>query len=66
MASQDGMEIYRDYSGDALATELNSLRGQLSIFSSQNLGSKSFTRDLQELRSRLHTATRVATEKGAC
>jgi len=64
MASQEWIEIYRSYSGDELDDEIDSLKQQLSIFSSQSVGSKSFTRDLETLKNRLHAATRVKKEMG--
>jgi hypothetical protein len=53
------LETYRSYSGDELNDEIDSLKRQKSIFVSQAIGSKSFTRDLAELRDQLAAAIRA-------
>lgn len=63
MASQEWIEIYREYDGDALNKAIADLQKQESIFSSQGMGSKNFTRDLRELRDKLHAATRARRER---
>lgn len=57
------VETFRSWTAEELAAHIVSLKGQLSIFSSQGVGSKSFTRDLAELRTQLSAATRAMTEK---
>jgi hypothetical protein len=58
------LETYRAYSGPELDARILELKQQISIFSSQSVGSKNFTRDLAELRDQLGAATRARTEKG--
>ena len=64
MASAEWMEVYRSYSLDELREEITTLRGENSAFTAQATGSKSFTRDLLNLRDRLQAATRVQNERG--
>ena len=64
MASPEWLEIYATYSDAELVAEVAALKRQNSIFSSQTVGSKSFTRDLQELKNKLSSAIRVQTERG--
>jgi len=59
MAASDWAEIYRSYSPEELATEIVELKKQKSVFSSQQIGSKSYTKDLQMLQSQLQAAIRV-------
>lgn len=56
--------IYRGYSSEDLLAERDNLRSQLSIFATQSVGSKSFTRDLRELRDRLEACQFVVNERG--
>lgn len=65
MAAEQWMEIYRGYDGDELNKEMEQLRKDVAgSFSSQGSGSVQHQRDLQELRDRLHAATRVKNERG--
>lgn len=58
------LETFRAYDADELSDQIEKLKGQISIFSSQSVGSKTFTRDLGELRTQLSAATRAMSEKG--
>lgn len=58
------LETFRGWDGDELTDHIDNLKGQISIFSSQGVGSKNFTRDLGELRVQLSAATRAKAEKG--
>ncbi len=62
------METFRSYSTEELDTEIAELKRQKSLFSSQNIGSKSYTKDLRELRDQLQAAIRVKNERsqGPC
>jgi hypothetical protein len=64
MASQEWLEIYRSFEGSDLDDEIDALKKEMSIFSSQALGSKSFTRDLEVLKNRLHAAIRARKDLG--
>jgi hypothetical protein len=65
MTSQEWLEWYRnEYTADELQDEVDSLKEQLSIFASQSVGSKSFTRDLEALKQRCNAASRAKLEKG--
>lgn len=65
MTSQEWLEWYKnEYTADELQDEIDSLKEQLSVFSSQAVGSKSFTRDLEALKQRCNAASRAKTEKG--
>jgi len=58
------LETFRSWDSDKLNDHIESLEGQITIFSSQGVGSKNFTRDLGELRTQLSAATRAKAEKG--
>ena len=58
------LETYRSYSSDELNTRITELKKEISVFSSQAAGSKSFTRDLAELRDQLAAAIRAKKENG--
>ena len=64
MARADWIFIFRSYTTDALTAQKDNLISQMSVFSQQNVGSKSFTRDLVELRDQLGAATFVLQERG--
>lgn len=64
MADTSWLEIFRGYEDAALLTTLADLRKQVSAFSSQTAGTKSFTTDLNSLKDQLSSATRVAEERG--
>ncbi len=65
MASAEWLEIYADYTADELNTEITALKKAQSIFVTQAVGSKSFTRDLQELKNKLSSAIRIRNERGS-
>lgn len=65
MAAKDWSEIYDSYSVEELTEEISSLKKQKSVFVTQQVGSKSFTRDLGELRDQLQAAIRVKNLKSA-
>lgn len=58
------LETYKSYDGDELQDRIDELKSQISVFSSQGIGSKTFTRDLGELRDQLAAATRAKRELG--
>jgi hypothetical protein len=63
MASQEWIEIYRSYSSAELDKAISDLKEQESLFTEQSIGSKSFAKDLRELREKLHAAIRVKSER---
>jgi hypothetical protein len=64
MAMTDWQEIYRTYSSAELQEEIIALKKLAIPLSSQQLGSKSYTKDLREIRDRLQAATRLLTHGG--
>ncbi|MEA3209044.1 MAG: hypothetical protein QOE70_2101 [Chthoniobacter sp.] len=64
MASPEWLEIFRGYDNPALLAELSKLRNNVSVFSSQAVGQKNYTKDLQALKDQLSSATRVCEERG--
>lgn len=56
MAMTDWQEIYRTYSTEELQAEIAALKKLAVPLSSQQLGSKSYTKDLKEIRDRLQAA----------
>lgn len=61
----DWLVIYRTYSAEELAREIEFLREELSNpYSAQGLGSQSAQRDLNSLKNRLSSALRVVGERG--
>lgn len=68
MASQDWIEIYRSYTDDELAEELNDLKKQLKSaggITGQGSGSVNYSRDLLHLQGRLHACVRVRGERSS-
>jgi hypothetical protein len=63
MASPEWLEIFRSYSPEALAAQVEELKKQVSVFTSQQVGSKSYTKDLGELRGQLSAAIRIQNER---
>ena len=59
MALSDWEEIYRAYEPAELTAEIVLLRKNVGVFASQQTGSRSYTKDLRELRDRLQAAQRV-------
>lgn len=61
----DWLVIYRTYSAEELAREIEFLKEELgNPYSAQGLGSQSATRDLNALKNRLSSALRVVSERG--
>jgi len=63
MASPEWLEIFRSYTPDELAAQVAALKAQVSVFSQQAIGQKSYTKDLNELRGQLSAAIRVQNER---
>lgn len=58
MAASDWVEIYRSYDPVQLATEVEDLKRQKSVFTSQTVGGKSYVKDLKALQDQLAGGTR--------
>lgn len=65
MASPEWCEIFRSYTPDELAAHVTSLKQEISVYATQAVGSKSYTKDLGELRAQLSSAIRVQNERGS-
>ena len=63
MASTEWLEIFRSYTPTELAAQVTDLKKQISVFTSQTVGQKSYTKDLTELRGQLSAAIRVQNER---
>lgn len=63
MASPEWFEIFRSYTPEELATHISSLKQEISVYAAQAVGSKSYTKDLAELRGQLSSAIRVQNER---
>jgi hypothetical protein len=64
MAADQWMEIYRSYESEELDVEIAQLRKDVrGSFTAQGAGSVNHSRDLGELRDRLHAASRVKSER---
>lgn len=63
MAAPEWMEIFRSWSTPQLQAQIDTLNKQISVFSTQQVGSKSFTKDLRELRDQLSSAVRTLNER---
>lgn len=64
MASSEWLEIYRSYTAGELDEEILKLRKDLDGgFTGQNSGGTGHTRDLADLKNRLHAATRVRNQR---
>lgn len=61
----DWIFIYRSYTTAELQTELTTVKEEQSVFTQQSQGSKSFARDIRELRDKLFAITYVLRERGA-
>ncbi len=59
MASPEWVEIFESYSPEELAAQITKLKDQVSVYSQQAIGNKSYTKDLAELRGQLAAAGRV-------
>jgi hypothetical protein len=65
VANPEWIEIFRSYTPEELSAHVQKLKGQISVFTAQQIGSKSYTKDLNELRGQLAAAVRVRNERGA-
>jgi small-conductance mechanosensitive channel len=65
MAASDWVEIYATYTGEELSAEIEQLKKLATPLSSQQIGSKSYTKDLREVRDRLQAANRVLRTRNA-
>ncbi len=63
MASPEWLEIFRSYAPDELAAHVGTLKRQISVFTQQAVGSKSYVKDLRELKEQLSAAVRVQKER---
>jgi hypothetical protein len=59
MATTDWQEIYSTYSTAELQEEITGLKKLAIPLMSQQVGSKSYTKDLREIRDRLQAAIRM-------
>jgi len=59
MATTDWQEIYSTYTTAELQEEIVGLKKLAVPLMSQQVGSKSYTKDLREIRDRLQAATRM-------
>lgn len=65
MASPEWLEIFRSYTADELSAHIADLKKEISVYAVQQIGSKSYTKDLAELRSQLSSAVRVRGERSS-
>ena len=63
MANTEWLEIFRVWPPEKLASHVGKLEEQIEVFSSQQIGSKSYVKDLGELRGALSAAARVVKER---
>jgi hypothetical protein len=59
MASPEWIEIFEGWDSDKIRAHMTRLEGDISVYVSQGIGSKNYTKDLGELRGQLAAATRV-------
>ncbi len=64
MARDDWLIAYRGYTDAELDAEITRLKAQDTAFSSQNAGSKGFTRDMSQFSDRLTAALEIRRERG--
>jgi hypothetical protein len=64
MANPEWMEIFRSWEPVKLAAYVAELEKQISVFATQNVGQKGYTKDLGELRGQLSAAVQIQTERG--
>jgi hypothetical protein len=64
MAASDWVEIYQAYSDEELRKEIVDLKKLAVPFTGQTVGSKSYEKDLREVRDRLQAAIRVLKARG--
>lgn len=65
MASPEWLEIFRSYTPEELTAHITALKKEISVYAAQQVGSKSYTKDLAELRSQLSSAVRVQSERSS-
>ncbi|MES2569350.1 MAG: hypothetical protein V4710_04765 [Verrucomicrobiota bacterium] len=63
MASPEWLEIYRNYDDAKLDQEIAEIEAEKSVYTSQGVGNKNYTKDLSEIRGRLSSAYRVKSER---
>lgn len=63
MASPEWIETFRSFTGEELAAQILALKKQISVYSSQQIGSKSYVKDMSALKDQLHAAVRVQNER---
>ncbi len=63
MANPEWIEIYRSYSDEALAAEIAKLKQQDSVYTSQQVGGKGYSKDLTAVSGKLAAAIRVQKER---
>lgn len=63
MANPEWLEIFRSYGVEELAGHIANLKQEISVYATQQIGSKSYTKDLAELRGQLSAAVRVQKER---
>ena len=59
----DLIEIYRDYSGEELDTEILKLKQEATLYTAQNIGDNGYQKSLEMVQNRLHAAIRVRNER---
>lgn len=64
MADGSWLLIFRSLTTEELLEKKEALIGSMTTLSSQTVGSKSFTRDLRELKSQLEAVVFVLNERG--
>lgn len=63
MANPEWAAIFRNFTPDELAAQITELKKQISVYSAQSVGNKSYTKDLAELRGQLSAAYLVQQER---
>lgn len=63
MANPEWLEIFRSFTPDELTAHVTALKEEISVYATQAIGQKSYTKDLGELRGQLASAIRVQTER---
>jgi hypothetical protein len=63
MANPEWLEIFRSYSPEKLAQRITELEQEVSVYAQQAVGSKSYVKDLAELRGQFAAAVRVQKER---
>jgi len=63
MASPEWLEIFRNWDGPKIRLHIERLERQISVFTEQAVGQKSYVKDLAELRGQLSAAYRILKEQ---